>query len=89
MVTTYSKSIPSSWYVVVMSTTALANAVRFSAEPTAVEKYPQPVQPPMVNRALVFFDANGQTRDKGLMGRDTYSLTRRSHKLLEEVHFTW
>jgi len=49
---THSNSIPSSSYLEARLTTDLTNAVRFSAVATAVEKYWEPVQPPIDNRAL-------------------------------------
>lgn len=43
---TYSKSIPSNLYFWTKFDNVLTNAVRFFAEPTAVERKREPVQPP-------------------------------------------
>jgi len=49
---TYSKLRPSNLYFVAKSVTVLTNAVLFVADPTLVEKYREPVQPPIDTRAL-------------------------------------
>lgn len=45
---TYSKSSPSKLYFHAKSITVWTNAVLFSADPTLVEKYREPVQPPIL-----------------------------------------
>jgi hypothetical protein len=56
--TTHSKSIPSRPYCDTRPRTALTNAVRFSADATAVEKYWDPVQPPMERMAWTSWNAS-------------------------------
>lgn len=52
---THSKSSPSKPYFVTRSRHALTNAVRFCSVATAVEKYCDPVQPPIDRVAFTFY----------------------------------
>ena len=54
---TYSKSTPSRLYFNAKSITVLTNAVLFSADPTLVEKYCEPVHPPIDMKALTPYGA--------------------------------
>ena len=55
---TYSMSTPSRLCSFTKLMMALANMVRFSAEPTELEKYLEPVQPPSVIIASTFYNTS-------------------------------
>lgn len=55
----YSKSIPSSLYFDTILVTVLTKLVRLDALPTAVEKYRDPVHPPMESDAVTFCNQVG------------------------------
>lgn len=62
------------------ATQAATNFVWFAVEPTAVEKYCEPVQPPIVRRAFTFYGAHEtlEKRDTGMYSRSDAQLERMS-----------